>query len=289
MKSLDPFFIFLGIALLFLTLVEFLPLGYILLISFTPSSIFNPFSFKNAGLKNYIEVINSTKFLNVTTNSFIYGFITAGIQTLIGLILALLLHGKRGRLYSLIKALLFTPYAIPYITTALVWQFMLDPVYGTINKLLRILAITSKGIPFLGRVDLAMLGVMAATIWQFTPFSFLLLLAAIESIPRQLIEASQIDGAGSLACTRYVILPYIKELVIITFFIRSLFNYGKFDIIWLMTHGGPLGATETFPITIWVTGYQEYALGLSAGWGVISLLLLMPFFVAYVHVLSRRK
>jgi len=272
---------------LFLFFVEFIPLIYVTVFSFTSKNIFiEKFTF--VGIYNFAKILNSNEFIRDLVNTLTYGFVTAILQCLLGFSLALLFWKKKTIFHSLAKALIFVPYALPYVPVALLWTFLLDPVYGPVNKILKLLGIISTPVTWLGSTTTAMWVVILVTVWQFTPFTFLLLSAALEVVPSEHIEAADVDGASFSQKLFNIILPEIKHLFLITFFIRFFFNFGKFDLIWLLTKGGPLGSTETFPIIAWVTAFQSYLYGEGCAWAVTALLILIPFFLVFLLFVYRR-
>lgn len=131
--------------------------------------------------------------------------------------------------------------------------------------------------------------VILVTSWMLTPFAMLILYAALRTVPKEQLEAAAIDGAGSLATFRYVIWPWIARMFCITFFLRFLFNFGKFDLIWLLTQGGPLKATETFPIKVWLTAYSEYRYGEASAIAITSILVLLIPLILFLYVTRRKE
>jgi len=267
--------------LFFLSFIEFIPIIYALLYSFTSSSTFNP-TINFIGLNNYVSIIYSTFFWQDVINTLEYGSVTAIIQTLLGLGLAILFKDKRGGLYTIAKALIFIPYALPYVSVSLVWKFLLDPQYGAVNKIMLALRLINDPIDFFGNPANAMWSVMFVTIWQFFPFAMIILYAALESVPKDRIEAAQVDGAGSIQVFRHVTWPYIRKIFFITLFLRFLFNFGKFDHVWLLTGGGPLRVTETLPVAAWIISFQQYNYGVATSVAILNLLLLIPFLLIFL-------
>lgn len=273
--------------LFFLTLIEFIPISYVIFYSFTDRIIFEE-KFNFVSLENYISFLSSGNFINITFNSLTYGLVAAILQTILGLLLALILYRMSGPLSTIIKVILFIPYSIPYISVALLWQFLLDQSYGPINNWLIYLGLVKKPIPFLTSTNLAMLSVIGVTVWMLTSFSMLILYAALKAVPKEQFEAAQIDGAEGLQMFRYVTWPWISRMFYITLFLRFLFNFGKFDLIWLLTQGGPLRSTETFPINVWLTAFSEYRYGEAAAIAIVSLLILMIPLLLFIYV-TREK
>ncbi len=265
--------------LVFLVIVEFLPIFYSLFFSFTDRVIFEE-AYKFIGLKNYVIYLDSIDFINNLVNSFAYGIGAAILQTVWGLLLALILYKYESAWATIACVILFIPYVIPYVAVALLWTFLLDQTAGPINSWIRFLGLSSKPVPFLSNPQLAMPSVILVTSWMLAPFAMLLLYAALRTVPREQLEAAAIDGAGTFATFRHVTWPWIARMFYITLFLRFLFNFGKFDLIWLLTQGGPLKATETFPIKIWLTAYAEYRYGEASAIAITSLLvLLIPLFL----------
>lgn len=274
--------------LFFLSFIEFIPIIYALLYSFTQSSIFNP-ALNFIGLNNYINIINSSYFWQDVINTLKYGSITAIVQTLLGLGLAFLFKDKKGIFATIAKALIFIPYALPYVSVSLVWKFLLDPQYGFVNKIMLALRLISEPIDFFGNPSNAMWSVIFVTIWQFYPFAMIILYAALETVPKDRVEAAQVDGATSIQIFKYVTWPYIRKIFFITLFLRFLFNTGKFDHVWLLTGGGPLRSTETLPVAAWITSFQQYNYGAATSIAILNLLLLVPFLLIFLFSVYKER
>jgi len=274
--------------LIFLVFVEFVPIFYSLFFSFTDRVIFET-TYKFVGLENYLRYLASSDFINNLINSFAYGLGAAILQTFWGLFLALSLYKHQSVWATALCVILFIPYVIPYVAVALLWTFLLDQTAGPINKWVTFLGISDKPIPFLSSPQLAMPTVILVTSWMLAPFAMLLLYAALRTVPRDQLEAAMIDGAGALETFRHVTWPWIARMFYITLFLRFLFNFGKFDLIWLLTQGGPLKATETFPIRVWLMAYSEYNYGGASAVAVVSLLALMIPLALFVYATREKE
>mgnify|MGYP001056869210 FL=1 len=270
-------------SLFFLSFVEFAPLGYAAFYSLTDRLIFST-EFNLIGFENYVKFLGSERFVRIVLNAFEYGLTSAILQTLIGLGFALLLYNTSGKLATSMKCVLFLPYAIPYISVSLLWKFLLDPVYGPLNKWIVYLGLSKSPILFFSYPNTAMPVCIFITTWMFFPFAMIIFYAALKTVPRDLVEAAKIDGATSTQVFKYVTWPWIKRIFYITLFLRLLFNFGKFDLIWLLTQGGPIGATEIFPIVTWLTAFSEYRYGEACAIAIIALWVLIIPLLLFIYV-----
>lgn len=235
------------------------------------------------GLANYKTVLTTPYFWNAVENTLVWTLTNLVIQMALGLVLALLLNEAfRGR--ALARAALLVPWVIPSVVAMLNWRWMYDAQFGVINALLVQFGFIAKGVAWLGNTNTAMPAVIVASIWKGTPFVMIMLLAALQAIPRELYDASRVDGAGAWGALRYVTLPLIMPTLIIAATLTTIYTFNNFNGIWLMTEGGPLRATETLTILVYTAGFREFDLGRASAIGVITFVMLLLF----VAIFGRR-
>lgn len=225
------------------------------------------------GLENYIDaVLLNDQFLNSVFNTAVF---VAGAVTLelgFGFGLALLLWGRfPGR--GLFRAVLLTPMFVAPIATGLMFRFMFDPQMGVIPYLLGMVGL--GGISWFSDPTLAMVTVIVADVWQWTPYMIILLLAGLESLPSAPYEAARIDGASRLDQFLEITLPLMRPVIAATLIIRTIDASKVFAKIYTMTSGGPGTATETIAWFIYRTGFQSYHLGAAASQAVTVLLMII--------------
>ncbi|MCR8486972.1 MAG: sugar ABC transporter permease [Crenarchaeota archaeon] len=207
------------------------------------------------------------------------------LMTVVGLGGAFLLNQKlKGVTY--IRNLIILPWVIPTIVVTLVWRWILEPDLGIFNNILRWFGLLlGKPIVYLGNPSLAMLTLMLVNTWKLSPFAIVIILAALQTIPKDVYEAAMIDGATGLALFRKITMPLISPILVFLGFIGFVWSFNAFDIIWLTTEGGPGTATETLPLLIFRKAFLEYRISQAAS---IATMVLMICLIFIVLILRRR-
>jgi multiple sugar transport system permease protein len=212
-----------------------------------------------AGLGNFADVMAGAEFWRAFRNGVVYtvgSTLAAGVA---GLGVALLLDRPfRGR--GLVRALVIFPYIVPTIIVVFIWKFIFSG-RGIVNDLLRGLGASGASAAWLGDRDLAMVVVVLASAWAWFPFVAITLLAALQNLPDSLYEAAAIDGAGPLARFWNLTLPLLAPALLVVLLIRAIWAFRNFEIIWLMTGGGPAGATEVLPILAYREAFGSFRMG----------------------------
>jgi multiple sugar transport system permease protein len=175
----------------------------------------------------------------------------------------------------------------PVIVITLMWRWILDPVVGVLNALLLRLRLVTTPVSFLD-AETAMPTVIVVNAWRWVPFMAIMMLAAIQTVPATTLEAGRVDGAGAWARLRWIVLPHILPALSVTTFMLTMWLFNMFPPIWLMTQGGPAGATMTLPIKIYVEGFQHFRLSWSATHSVILLTVLALITVLYFRLSGER-
>ncbi len=249
----------------------------------------NPLIFGTLNLDNYQTVIQSDKFFPTLAVTVIYSAAAAFGALLLGLIAALLIHSlKHSR--GIITTLLLFPYIAPIIALALSWVFLLDPFSGTVNHLLIKAGWIKDAIPFLSKESFVLFGInfplaLSAVIgfssWRYFPLMFLFILARLQAIPTSLYEAARVDGSGSISSFFRITLPLLAPVMTTMYLIRFMWNFNKFDDIFLLT-GGAAG-TRTLPIDIYVQAFALGNIGTGAAVAMLLFLFLALFLLAYTR------
>jgi multiple sugar transport system permease protein len=271
-----------------LAFLFFLPAAVVLLIFFVypiflliKDSLFtfdlNDPSLKEfVGIKHYIEAFTSARFLQSTLNTVIFIVVAVGIEFIIGLILALLLsNGFKGSQF--IRTLLLSPLMLAPLVSGLIWKFMLNDQFGIINWGLYKLRFISNPnqILWLSNSKLSLLSTIIADIWLTTPFMMLIFLAGIQGIPKSLYESAQIDGANKWQTLRYIILPSLVPVMTVALIIRIIDAARTFDIVWVLTQGGPGFSSEVLSTFMYKTLTRYGEVGQSSAMAVIFIVLLL--------------
>lgn len=240
------------------------------------------------GVGNYLKLSTRADFWNSLRVTIIY---TAGVVVfsyLIGLITALLLH-MRFPLRALFRMLTIIPWAVPEVVAVLIFTWMFDAQYGVINYFMIELGLIPRKLPWLVRADLAMPALIAVTVWKQFPIATLILLAGMQTIPKEYYEAASIDGAGMWQRFRFITLPGLRAVNIVLILVLILYSFRRVTIIYTMTGGGPAKATETLSVQTYLTAFKFFDLGYAATIGTVLLLLLLGFTILYFRVTYARR
>lgn len=243
-----------ALALSFILLV--LPLAFSLYVSFHRWDLtIVPSVLRWVGLGNYQGLLHDRTAWQVL--DFTFGYTAACVigELVIGLGLALLVN-RVAALRPLFISLLILPMMMAPIVTGLAWRLLLNAEYGPVNALFGI-----KGTLWLGDITLARISVIAATIWQETPFVLVMLLAGLRSLPAAPFEAAMIDGASAWQTLLRITLPLMRPVIIVVMLIRTILEFRAFDIIWILTTGGPGGSTETLSLMDFRISFRNFAIG----------------------------
>lgn len=250
--------------------------------SFYQTSFINPRP-QFAGWAIYEKVLASREFSEILWNSVIWTLGVVLLQNVLGFLVALLLNqGLPAQ--GLLRAIVLLPWILPGVVTAILWRFMYDPQLGLINSILIRLGLLEDNVAWLAESRTAMAAVIFAAVWKGFPFSTLIYLAALQNVDREQIEAATIDGAGPLRRLIDVTLPAIRDVVAVNVVLTMILTFNYFDLVWVLTRGGPQNATHIFPTRIFETGFGQFRFGEAAAYGVFSILVLAVLVAFYVIV-----
>ena len=274
--------IFVAPAILYVLLLVGVPLLLAVYYSVSAYTVYDP-SWRFVGLANFEQIVQNPVFRQTLANTFIFTF---GSQFL-GLILGkfgalLLLRPFPGR--KLVRALIILPWVVPVALATVAWQWMFDSLYSVINwTLIALGLITRSEAPnWLGNPNLAMLSVIVVNAWRFFPFAIVIFLAGITAIPQDVIDAATVDGAGFWRRNYQIIVPMILPIVAIGLIFGIVFTFSDLSIVFLMTMGGPIGATS-------VLAFEGFQVGIISGdvshGAAISLFMLPVLFVVVLFML----
>ena len=239
------------------------------------------------GLSNYTEALTDGRFWAALGHTAIFTVGTVTLELLLGLFLALSLHrAYRGR--GLVRTVVLLPWAIPTVVAALLWAFLFDSQAGIVNAVLTDAGLMSRGRPLEWFIDAtaAWVPVILADVWRMTPFVTLLLLAGLQNIDASLYEAARIDGAGAWQQFRHVTLPLLKPAILVVLIFRTLDAFRVFDLVYVLTKGGPGTATE--PVALYTFNRLLNNLRFGYGSALSVLLFVITFLLAvfYIKVLG---
>ena len=241
---------------------------------------------KYIGLRNFSDLITDSVFLQTTRNTFVYALVTVPFKAILGLGMALILN-NRLRFSNPLRAAVMMPWIVPTALSSLGWFMIFDPVFSPISWLLKNLGLIKQNINFLGGANLAISSVCLANIWRGVPFFGIIILAGLQAVPQELHEAAAIDGASVWHRFRHVTIPAIKGVVLIASLLSIIWTFADFQLIYVLTKGGPANTTHIF-------GTYAYQIGLSAtqiGVGAAIALYMFPIlaFFAILLLIYLRK
>jgi multiple sugar transport system permease protein/N,N'-diacetylchitobiose transport system permease protein len=238
------------------------------------------------GLQNYTTELTSPDFWAAVWRSLSFTVLSTALELLLGVGLALLMD-QPLRLRWLLRSLVILPWALPTIVNALMWRWIDNAEYGALNALLYQSGLIDGYQQWLSNPDTAMGMVILADVWKMTPLVAILVLAALQGISREQIEAARVDGAGIVATFRYVVLPLLTPTLLIILVLRTMEAFKVFDIIWIMTNGGPANATQSIAIYAYQTAYRSYDFGRGSALGYLIALAIMVLAAIYLRLLGR--
>ena len=237
------------------------------------------------GLDNYIAVLKDKGFWNAFLNSLKWTIFSLGGQLLVGFTAALALN-KVKHLKGFYKTLLIIPWAFPSIVIAFSWQWILNGVYGFLPNILVQLGLCDTPPQFLTDRVLVFVVLVFINIWFGAPMIMVNVLAALQTVPQDQYEAAEIDGAKGWQSFLYITVPHIKVVTGLLVVLRTVWIFNNFDLIYLITGGGPAGATQTVPVYAYDMGWGTKLLGKSSAVTVLLFIFLMAVCVAYFAVLA---
>jgi len=281
----EPFF-YLSPAILLIGAVIMVPLIIGISYSFQSIELLKPFATGWIGFENYADLWSDRKFWIAMENTLFWTFWSITFQFLLGLGLAMLLNtqflGKK-----LFQALVFLPWAVPTFLSALTWAWLFNPVIGPLPHWLAALGILSEPYNILGDPELAMWGPITANIWFGVPFFAITLLAALQSIPGELYEAAEVDGATPWQTFTKITLPFLAPMIAITVMLRTIWIANFADLIYVMTGGGPANSTQILSTYIFTTAFRKLDFGYASTIAVALLVMLLIY--AVVLLWLRKK
>ena len=264
--------------------IALFPIVYAIVLSFTNKGLFSE-TYKFIGLVNFRRLWESNEFWQSLINNLVYAGCSTAIQIPIGLGTAMLLVQKfRGNYFF--RSILTFPYLVPSIVAVLIFKWMLNDVFGIVNRLAVSVGLLDTGVGWFD-VKRAMFSVVLVSVWRFFPFAVMLFVPALEAIPEEYYEAAKVDGASAVQRFFHITLPQIKEVLFVVIVLRGILMFNMFDIIWLLTGGGPIGLTQHLPILAYLQAFQEHDIGLGSATATAGLVILV--IVMSLYFKSGRK
>ncbi|CAX61863.1 sugar ABC transporter permease [Erwinia billingiae] len=240
------------------------------------------------GIENYLYALTDPDFLASILRTLYFTVVSVALEGIIGVLVALLLNQKfYGR--SVLRVLVILPWALPTIVNAMMWRLNFNPDYGSINALLTQLGIIDGYRSWLGSPDSALNAVMLADVWKNYPLVTLMTLAAMQSIPEDLFEAARLDGASAFRRFRAITFPAIVGPLSVALILRTIDAFKIFDIIYVMTRGGPVDSTKTLSFFVYQESFSYLRAGSGAAYAILMTLMCSILIALYMAMLYRQR
>lgn len=240
------------------------------------------------GLENFFKLVQDSAFFDSLWTTGRYLAITVAARFALGLGTALLLNESfKGR--GAARAMIIIPWAVPEVVATLIWVLMYDQVFGVVNFGLSALGLIRENLRFLEDPSLALPAAMVVNVWKGFPFVAVMLLAGLQSIPKELYEAARVDGADRLQRLGSITLPMLKPVSKVVFLLLVIWTMKDFAIVYLLAGGGPSRATELLTIYVYKTAFRYFDFGLAAAGGMVLLLFSLVFTVFYMRGMNQQN
>lgn len=279
--------IFLGPAGLILAIFILVPLLRSFFLSLFNANLLRPDQRDFVGLGNYIDLLSGGRFWNSLWVTVAYTVSVVVLAYAIGMVTAFLLN-RNFRFRWLARTIIIVPWAIPEVVAVMIFRWMLDAQFGIINHLLLSVGIVNEPIAWLSDPSLALVVVIATTTWIAYPLATLILLAGLQTIPEEMMEAAQLDGANWVKRFRFITIPMLRFVNIVVIMLLTLDTFRRTTLIYTMTGGGPRRATETLPVWTYVEAFNNHQLGSASAIGVLVLLILGLATIGYFVTVVRK-
>lgn len=286
-KKLEPW-MFLLPALIILVLLFGYPLLNSFIMAFQNYKLTAPNNITFNGLENFKKLLADKDSLMILKNTLVYVVVSVLGQFLLGMILALALKKKfRGR--GIYQSIVFLPWAFSGFVVGLIYRWSFNGEYGVVNNLLLDLGIIDKKIAWLGTPGYSLAVVIIAMIWMGIPFFAIMILAALQSIPADVYEAANVDGCGVVGQFFKITLPYIKPTIITTVLLRTIWIFNSFDLVLVITNGGPMNSSQTLPAYMYSKAFSTYDFGFAAALGVVIMVLMGMYAMLFLKLTKYDK
>jgi len=263
----------------------FFPALYTLFLSLTDASLLR-LKWDFVGLSNYIRLFADPDFTQILKNTYTYVFITIFFQFTLGLGFALALNSvRRGR--AIYGAIIFLPWVLSDVIAVASWKWIFNDTYGLLNYYLGELGL---GHPkWLSTPQLAMAAAIVLNIWKGTPFSTVLELAGLQTIPHEMIESAKVYGASRWQIFRYVTLPMMRTIMLVNIVLITIYTFNIFGLVYAFTGGGPLNYTEIIGLFMYRQGFELGRIGYGASVAVVMFLLNVIIALVYIRIITRGR
>ncbi len=233
------------------------------------------------GLQNYGRILADPEFWSSLVKGLYFTFGSLIPQIVFGLAMAQLLNHPRLKGKTFWRGLMVTPWLVPTVTVAIIFRWMFHDIFGILNYILIWIGVLREPVPWLAKPGLAMVVLIVANVWRGVPLMVTMFLAGLQGISPELYQAARVDGAGPWQTYTRITLPLLAPIILIAGILRTIWIFNFYDLPWVMTRGGPAGATETPPVYAYLRAFSGYRIGEGSAITVLLFFILMGFAVAY--------
>jgi multiple sugar transport system permease protein len=234
------------------------------------------------GLDNYKTLLGKGEFWDALRTNLIWTVGTLTLQILFGVGMALVLH-QNIWFRSIARSLILFPYFVSTVVAVLIWKWLFNDLYGIMNHFLVSIGLIDFPIDYLGTMPNAMISVILVGAWKYFPFVVIAVLARLQSIPEHLYEAARIDGAGPVSRFFDITLPQLREVLVVIIMLRAIWDFKEFDLIFLLTGGGPVTSTQTLPLLVYKEAFKLNQMGMASAYAVLMMLFMLVFMIIYIR------
>jgi multiple sugar transport system permease protein len=239
------------------------------------------------GVENFVDILRNPVFWIALKNDIVFTGVSIFLQTILGLLVALVAHRSFfGR--NFFRGFILLSYVVPTTAAALIWRFMLSDSVGIVYNWIKALELPIPNTWF-ALPKTAMPTVIMITVWKFFPFMVINFLARLQIIDEQLYDAAKVDGANSWQTFRYITLPSLMPVIIIVLLLRTIWTFNNWEVIALLTNGGPLTSTTTLPILVYQTMFSQFSISRAAAVAFLMMLFLMAVLYFYMRAYNRAE
>ena len=234
------------------------------------------------GLANYLDLLARGEFWSSLRTNVIWTVGTLVLQVVFGVGMAVLLH-QNLIFRSLARSLVLFPYFVSTVVAILVWRWLFNDLYGILNHFLLLAGLADMPVDWLGSMPNALLSVILVGAWKYFPFVVIATLARLQTIPDHLYEAARIDGAGPVARFTDITLPQLRDVLVVVVMLRAIWDFKEFDLIFLLTGGGPVTSTQTLPLLVYKEAFALNRMGMASAYAVVMMAIMLVFMILYIR------
>ncbi len=283
LKKAKPY-LFIAPALIIFLVFSIYPIASMIQLSFFEWDFISPTKLF-VGFQNYITLFQDSAFYQTLSNTFVYMILTVGLGILFGVLLALFLN-KKSKVNSFMQSIIFSPYIVSLASISFLWMWLMNTDFGLINYILSIFKIGP--VDWLGSPKIALFSLVIISVWKTVGYNTIIILSALQSIPKHLYEAASLDKANRRQTFLKITFPMISPTLFFLTIVNIIASFKVFDTIQIITQGGPQNSTNTLVYSLYEYGFKFYKIGYASAIGVVLLVIISIFTIIYFKLLSKK-